>query len=125
MHDYDIFREELSITCPSHGYALWDPGPGIEGPVGVGDVGFIREGRFFRLFNALLPSDHPSNSHWTGYHDMLVPSIVGHVEYVENTWHFCSRHVVKASPGPRDEYYASGWVIGLPYHHEFLLLTPN
>jgi hypothetical protein len=106
MHDYDIFREELSITCPSHGYALWDPDPGIHGPVEVGDVGFIREGRFFRLFNALLPEDHPSHMYWgvPEYHEPLILPISPHEDRcVENTWHFCSRHVAKASRGPRDE----------------------
>ena len=37
-----------------------ESGPSSQYPVvGVGDVGFIREGRFKRLFNVLLPADHP------------------------------------------------------------------
>jgi hypothetical protein len=62
--DYDIFREELVIKYPIYGHALWEPSP-LAGErytaVQVGDVGFIRGGRFHRLFNVLLPADHESH----------------------------------------------------------------
>ncbi|KAH9002317.1 hypothetical protein EDB86DRAFT_2899238, partial [Lactarius hatsudake] len=62
MVHYDIFRHHLLITAPAYGYALWDPNPGNLCPaVEVGDVGYIREGRFHRLFNVLLPAEHPSH----------------------------------------------------------------
>ena len=58
MEDYNIFRENLAIRFPSYGHALWDPSPGEPGrPVEIGDVGFIRDGKFHRLFNALNPKD--------------------------------------------------------------------
>jgi hypothetical protein len=38
-----------------HGTALYEP----ESEVYVGDVGFFHEGGFFRLFNVILPADHP------------------------------------------------------------------
>ena len=65
-HHYDTYREELAKAYPGFGHALWEPDPGVPSgdlnpTIGVGDVGFIREGRFHRLFNALLPADHPSN----------------------------------------------------------------
>jgi hypothetical protein len=62
--DYNIFREELAIKYPSHGYALWEPSPQAGGryhAVQVGDVGFIHRGSFHRLFNVLLPEDHESH----------------------------------------------------------------
>ncbi len=60
--DYDIFREELAIKYPIYGHALWDPNPGGRyAAVQVGDVGFIHEGYFHRLFNILLPADHESH----------------------------------------------------------------
>jgi hypothetical protein len=63
MGDCNIFREELGIRYPNHGHALWDPDPGgLYNSVEVGDVGFIRSGYFYRLFNALLPRDPPSPS---------------------------------------------------------------
>ena len=56
MADYNIFREQLGIRFPTYGHALWDPCPEEpDKPVKIGDVGFIREGKFHRLFNALSP----------------------------------------------------------------------
>jgi hypothetical protein len=72
--EYDIFREELAIKYPAYGHALWDPSPGGRyDAVDIGDVGFIREGYFHRLFNVLLPEDH--ESHQDGvpqHHEPLV-----------------------------------------------------
>jgi hypothetical protein len=60
--DYDIYREELAIKHPAYGHALWEPSPGGRyTSVEIGDVGFIRQGYFHRLFNILLPEDHPSH----------------------------------------------------------------
>ena len=64
MTHYDVFRGQLAIKypAPAYGHALWEPSPsGLCGPVELGDVSFIREGRFHRLFNALLSVDHPSH----------------------------------------------------------------
>ena len=75
MADYDIYREQLAIKYPSYGHALWDPSPRIsDKPVQVGDVGFIRRGKFHRLFNALLPADDPSHERGVPEsHEPLVP----------------------------------------------------
>ncbi|KAI9512555.1 hypothetical protein F5148DRAFT_852942 [Russula earlei] len=60
--DYAIFREELALKYSSYGHALWKPSPEGRYPaVEVGDVGFIHEGYFHRLFNILLPRDDPSH----------------------------------------------------------------
>ncbi|KAN0136358.1 hypothetical protein V8E53_005726 [Lactarius tabidus] len=57
---YSVYREQL--TSLYHGHALWEPDPAnIYEKVSVGDVGYVREGYFFRMFNVLLGSDHPSN----------------------------------------------------------------
>lgn len=60
MAHYDIFRHMLASKYPAYGHALWEPSPSRlhRAPVEVGDVGFIREGKFHRLFNALLPAGH-------------------------------------------------------------------
>ena len=60
------------------GHALWDPDPGgLYNSVEVGDVGFIRRGYFYRLFNALLPRDPPSPSdpvpHYASDHGPVYP----------------------------------------------------
>ncbi len=61
MAHFDTFRGQLAIAHPAFGYALWEPDPGEFPPVEVGDVGFTRDGKFHRLFNALLPVDHESH----------------------------------------------------------------
>jgi hypothetical protein len=56
MADYDVFREQLGVMFPKYGHALWDPSPRKpDRPVKVGDVGFIRMGKFHCLFNILCP----------------------------------------------------------------------
>jgi len=82
MADYDIFRERLAINYPSYGHALWEPSPrNPDRPVQVGDVGFVRGGKFYRLFNALLSEDDPS--HGLGvpeHHEPLVPTVLEHLD---------------------------------------------
>jgi hypothetical protein len=69
---YDIFRHHLWTAAPAYGHALWDPNPGNLYPaVEVGDVGYIREGTFHRLFNVLLPAKHPSHRRVPEYHEQL------------------------------------------------------
>jgi hypothetical protein len=65
LMEYNIFRDELAIRYPARGHALWDPSrDGLDSAVQVGDVGFVREGKFIRLFNILLPRDHPSHENF-------------------------------------------------------------
>ena len=110
MADYDIFRERLAIKYPSYGHALWEPGPSPihrDRPVQVGDVGFVREGTFYRLFNALLSEDDPS--HVLGvpeYHEPLIPTLLDH--HIDETRSrapnsYCSAGV---SVGPDPGYHA-------------------
>ena len=61
-HHYDTYRELLVKAYPGFGTALWDPSPGNFPPVEVGDVGFISDGSFHRLFTALENKDHSSNT---------------------------------------------------------------
>jgi hypothetical protein len=61
VYHHDTYREELGKAYSVFGYALWDPDPGQYPHARVGDVGFIRGGKFHRLFNTLLPEDDPSH----------------------------------------------------------------
>ena len=82
MAHYDIFRDQLGIKYPAFGHALWEPNSGtMFPPVEVGDVGFIREGKFHRLFNALLPEDDPSHQTFgvPEHYEPLRPSIENHI----------------------------------------------
>ena len=62
---FTIYREQLS--SPYHGQAIWDPKP-VEnlhrqpGHVSIGDVGFLHNGAFMRIFNVTLPWNDPSNN---------------------------------------------------------------
>jgi hypothetical protein len=57
-----VYRDQLSAL--SRGVALWDPTPAKEfyDKVSIGDVGYLHEGTFIRMFNVMLPWDHPSNN---------------------------------------------------------------
>ena len=59
----DSYRDQLAIAHPRFDHALCCLGtPQEVPPVEIGDVGFIHYGFFLRLFNALLPEDHPDNA---------------------------------------------------------------
>lgn len=74
---FNVYRDQL--TSLYHGLALWNPNPPkmIYNHVSIGDVGYVREGVFIRMFNVILPWDHESNNHlvnqsltnpWTAAH---------------------------------------------------------
>ena len=81
MAHYDIFRHHLGMKYPAYGHALWEPSKMFSYPVEVGDVGFIREGRFHRLFNVFLPADDPSHRNYgvPGYHEQLTLRMEEHI----------------------------------------------
>jgi len=82
-YHYDIFRQGLAIKYPAYGHALWEPTPGpLFPPVEIGDVGFIRGGEFHRLFNALLPADHPSHRRFgvPEDHEPLQLNLLEHID---------------------------------------------
>jgi hypothetical protein len=58
---FTVYRDQLASLY--HGLALWQPSPykEIYDRVSIGDVGFVREGAFFRMFNVMLPWNHESN----------------------------------------------------------------
>jgi hypothetical protein len=69
---FNVYRDQLAAL--SHGLALWKPDPPRRNPrrnpnltekiyenVSIGDVGYLHEGTFIRMFNVMLPWDHPMN----------------------------------------------------------------
>jgi hypothetical protein len=101
MAHYDIFRHSLVIKYPALRHALWEPSPGGRYPaVAVGDVGFIREGRFHRLFNVLLSPNDPSHQTYgvPEENEQLIPHVEDHI--ITGTLspnHFCSAGVALES----------------------------
>jgi hypothetical protein len=108
MAHYDVYREQLAVTYPAFGHALWEPCPGGQYPVEVGDVGYIHQGKFHRLFNALLPADHPFH-HGTPlpeYHEPLIPKVSDHIDRGRlNPDHYCSTGVAVETRG--EDYSAT------------------
>ena len=105
MDDCYTFREELAITNPILGHALWEPDPGgLYDAVAVGDVGFIRDGCFYSLFNALHPpsdDSDPDPQHGPEYPPQLQPKKSPHIHSsIDNQRHFCSKNVTKVSCDP-------------------------
>ena len=57
---FNVYQEHLS--SPPLGLALWKPSPeNLYDQVSIGDVGFLSEGAFIRMFNVTLPWDDKSN----------------------------------------------------------------
>ena len=94
MADYDIFREQLAIKYPAYGHALWEPSPWQpDRPVEIGDVGFIRNGKFHCLFNALRSSETQPNA--PEYHERLVPRFSDHISTGSlSSNHYCSAGII-------------------------------
>jgi hypothetical protein len=68
---FTVYRDQLSAR--SHGLALWNPDPlNLYDKVSIGDVGYLYEGMFIRMFNVMLPWDHPSNE-LVGYPEAYNP----------------------------------------------------
>lgn len=56
-----VYAEQL--VGRGYGLPLWHPEPAEPfGEVEIGDVGYVSEGTFIRLFNALRPADDPINA---------------------------------------------------------------
>ena len=113
MAHYDIFREQLAIRFPGYGHALWEPSPGdLYQVVEVGDVGYISQGRFHRLFSISLPADDPSHQNFgvPDNHEPFKPNVSKHI--ISGTLcpdNFCSAGVTLEP----DEYHGQ-FAKGLP-----------
>lgn len=62
MQPCNVYREQLSSLF--HGCALWEPEPVVDlyDKVSIGDVGYVSNGFFYRMFNVTLPWDDPLNT---------------------------------------------------------------
>jgi hypothetical protein len=57
---YQVYQNELKAKYKPYGWPLWKPDRDNPNKrVSVGDVGFISDGRFVRMFNIRLKSDDP------------------------------------------------------------------
>jgi hypothetical protein len=62
MSHFNVYRDQLASL--SQGIALWNPPPlkDVYDKVSIGDVGYLQDGSFVRMFNVMLPWDDPSNA---------------------------------------------------------------
>ncbi|KAI0333363.1 WD40 repeat-like protein [Cubamyces sp. BRFM 1775] len=81
---YNVYAEQLFPF--KHGYPLWHPEPTKHGEVEIGDVGYFREGGFYRLFNTTRPRE--MQQHF-GVPDHYTPFVVN--QYLLNE----SKDVIK------------------------------
>jgi len=58
---WNVYLEQLSSLY--RGIALWEPEPVKDSydKVSIGDVGYVYNGIFYRMFNVQLPWDNPLN----------------------------------------------------------------
>jgi hypothetical protein len=94
--------------------------------VEVGDVGYIRGGKFHRLFNALLPADHSSHSTFgvPEYHEPLDPGLPEHIDVgVVEPNHYLSPGVSRAPAEPK--VHAAAWVWHLLIDVSSLIFAPS
>ncbi|KAF8056506.1 hypothetical protein FPV67DRAFT_639679 [Lyophyllum atratum] len=64
---HDVYADQLREL--RRGYALYYPEPHPEeGPVEIGDVGFTKQGAFYRLFNVSRPPDDPAQRYGVPEH---------------------------------------------------------
>jgi hypothetical protein len=98
---FNIYREQLSSLY--HGLALWNPKPVKSlykqpGHVSIGDVGYLDNGAFMRMFNVTLPWDDPSNKLLgePGKYELIKPSYLDNVSDDEfREGEYCTTHVSK------------------------------
>jgi len=102
LESFNVYREQLSSL--HQGIALWEPNPikGTYDQVSIGDVGYVYEGFFYRMFNVTLPSNDPSNNK-LGKPDDYTPLDCGPFvnirEAAMTKGDYCSRYVSIESRG--------------------------
>ncbi|KAM5537809.1 hypothetical protein V8D89_008577 [Ganoderma adspersum] len=93
---HNVYAKHLFAS--RHGYPLWHPE--IEGTRGleikIGDVGFLQEGEFIRIFNATLGADHEDHIKFgvpSGHKPFDVKTVPDRRSRAAVNLHVCSRSV--------------------------------
>ncbi|KAH9932555.1 uncharacterized protein B0H18DRAFT_986207 [Fomitopsis serialis] len=103
---WDVYAQELLPL--GYGYPLWDPSPDPKaGEVEIGDVGFLENGQFMRLFNPTYSRDHPVNCVWGVPKDFrkleIADRLINEEDLTFSSDLLCSRHVTKAEVNAKVE----------------------
>ena len=97
MADHDIYAQQLYSV--KYGLALYEPDPAEEyDHVRVGDVGFVQEGYFYRMFNVFHEADDSINSQGVPENfEPIEPKFRKVVKYSQiGPGEICSSSIVKA-----------------------------
>ncbi|KAI9456371.1 hypothetical protein BJY52DRAFT_1121208 [Lactarius psammicola] len=108
MAYYDTYRDQLASLY--HGHALWVPDPArLYDRVRIGDVGYVKQGHFLRMFNVLLPADDDTQE--DGVPEGFVPLNMGPFRNIRtlHLFHgdYCSNTVVVDHGDGRQAAYAT------------------
>lgn len=99
------------LTSLGFGLPLWHPEPGRNEQVEIGDVGFLHDGQFIRLFNVTRPTHDPLNAKGTPKHfDVLSIREENNVQTHDGTVASGPLHTASVTPGgPTDPSSTSGF----------------
>lgn len=100
MPAYRTYAEQLIVH--HHGHPLWIPEPRNFGEVQVGDVGYLAEGSFYRLFNIMTSSDNPR-----GVPENFVPMETRKDDLIESNDHLINPGAIYAVQSMHREVNAS------------------
>ncbi|KAI9456373.1 hypothetical protein BJY52DRAFT_1276518, partial [Lactarius psammicola] len=131
MAYYDTYRDQLASLY--RGRALWVPDPaGLYDRVRVGDVGYVKQGHFNRMFNALLPANDRTQTYGvpegfaplnTGPFTNIRTLLLFHGDYCSNTVtvdHGDWRHAAGPDEGTSASFKCSrrnnGAFLSLPFN---------
>jgi hypothetical protein len=112
MPPFDVYQKHLSFL--SQGFALWNPNPLGDfysyDRVSIGDVGYLDEGFFIRMFNVTFPWDDRLNGNF-GEPDHYEPLHLGGGQTIRyrdfNTIDYCSSSVFRGEYANRDSALAA------------------
>ncbi len=118
MAYYDTYRDQLMNL--GHGHALWVPDPcGLYDRVQVGDVGYVKQGHFLPMFNALLPANDPTQAY--GVPEGFVPLNMGEFTNIRTLnlsgGDYCSNAVTVNHGDRHQAAYVTSYYPAQPYSY--------
>ena len=121
----DTYRDQLASLY--HGHALWEPDPArLYDRVRVGDIGYVKRGRFFRMFNILLQANDPAQVHGVpeGFVQLNMENICT-LRLNLPQGDYCSNAVVVRGDGHQAEYMTSCHPVQARSHSMYDFSSPG
>ncbi len=118
MAYYDTYRDQLANIY--RGHALWVPDPsGLYDRVEVGDVGYVKQGHFLRMFNVLLPANDPTQVYGVpeGFVTLNMGQFINIRTLNLNQGDYCSNTVTVDHEDRRQAEYVTSYYPAQPYSY--------